>query len=75
MKAMKRWHWPGNVRELENVIERAVILSQGRVLKAPTGEIRTARSTEPDLTAPATLEDADFEARHPYVKSERLGGF
>ena len=23
------YHWPGNVRELENVIERAVILSQG----------------------------------------------
>ena len=25
-------HWPGNVRELQNVIERAVILSQGRTL-------------------------------------------
>ena len=27
------YHWPGNVRELENVIERAVILSQGPELK------------------------------------------
>jgi formate hydrogenlyase transcriptional activator len=62
MEAMKRWHWPGNVRELENFIERAVILSQGRVLKAPTREIRTARSTEPDPAAPATLEDAEREA-------------
>ena len=25
--ALKSYHWPGNVRELENVIERAVILS------------------------------------------------
>ena len=61
IETMKRWHWPGNVRELENFIERAVILSQGRVLKAPIEEIRTARSTEPDQDVPATLEDAERE--------------
>ncbi|MGH7970273.1 MAG: sigma 54-interacting transcriptional regulator, partial [Limisphaerales bacterium] len=26
------YHWPGNVRELQNVIERAVVLSQGDTL-------------------------------------------
>ena len=26
------YHWPGNVRELENVIERAVILSDDNVI-------------------------------------------
>jgi len=26
---IRQWTWPGNVRELENVIERAVLLSQG----------------------------------------------
>jgi PAS domain S-box-containing protein len=62
MEAMKRWHWPGNVRELENFIERAVILSQGRVLNIPAGEIRTVRSIEPDPAAPATLENAEREA-------------
>jgi PAS domain S-box-containing protein len=30
---LKRYDWPGNVRELKNVIERAVILSQGKVLR------------------------------------------
>jgi PAS domain S-box-containing protein len=30
---LKRYEWPGNVRELKNVIERAVILSQGKVLR------------------------------------------
>jgi transcriptional regulator with GAF, ATPase, and Fis domain len=31
--AFQQYHWPGNVRELENVIERAVITSQGPVLQ------------------------------------------
>jgi PAS domain S-box-containing protein len=30
---LKRYEWPGNVRELKNVIERAVILSRGKVLR------------------------------------------
>jgi PAS domain S-box-containing protein len=30
---IRNYDWPGNVRELKNVIERAVILSQGTVLR------------------------------------------
>jgi len=30
---LKQYTWPGNIRELKNVIERAVILSQGKVLR------------------------------------------
>jgi formate hydrogenlyase transcriptional activator len=33
MSALVRCPWPGNVRELQNVIERAVIVSTGPVLK------------------------------------------
>jgi transcriptional regulator with PAS, ATPase and Fis domain len=29
---LEQYHWPGNVRELENIIERAVIISQGKKL-------------------------------------------
>ncbi len=32
-EALCRYDWPGNVRELKNVIERAVILSPGKVLR------------------------------------------
>ncbi len=32
MEILMDYHWPGNVRELENVIERAVVLSSGRIL-------------------------------------------
>ena len=33
IETLQAYHWPGNVRELENVIERAVIVSQGKQLK------------------------------------------
>jgi formate hydrogenlyase transcriptional activator len=33
MKALETFPWPGNVRELENIVERAVISTEGRVLE------------------------------------------
>lgn len=33
IKALQNYSWPGNVRELQNVIERAVIISQGGSFK------------------------------------------
>ncbi|HVH85841.1 MAG TPA: sigma 54-interacting transcriptional regulator, partial [Terriglobales bacterium] len=40
MKGLTAWEWPGNIRELENFIERAVIVSRGKSLEAPLGELR-----------------------------------
>src|SRR5579863_109910 len=40
MKGLTAWDWPGNIRELENFIERAVIVTRGRSLDAPLGELR-----------------------------------
>ncbi|MGH9679653.1 MAG: sigma-54 interaction domain-containing protein, partial [Candidatus Acidiferrales bacterium] len=37
---LARYSWPGNIRELENLIERAVILSPGSVLRVPLGELK-----------------------------------
>ena len=47
MTTLVRYHWPGNIRELQNVIERAVILSSGSVLKVPTDELRLRTETAP----------------------------
>lgn len=40
MNALVQYHWPGNVRELQNIIERAVIVSQGSVLRVPTADLK-----------------------------------
>jgi len=59
MTALSRYHWPGNVRELENLIERAVILSQGTELHVPLAELKAAAS---DGAQPVTtLEAAERE--------------
>src|SRR5271155_148146 len=44
MKTLTAWHWPGNIRELENFIERAVIVTRGKSLEAPVGELRKSNN-------------------------------
>ena len=41
MDALAQYSWPGNIRELENVIERAVILSPGAVLRVHVCDLHT----------------------------------
>jgi len=41
MDALSRYSWPGNIRELQNLIERAVILSPGPVLRVPLTELNS----------------------------------
>ena len=50
MKGLTAWEWPGNIRELENFIERAVILTRGKSLEAPLGELRRSKAQERAVT-------------------------
>ena len=61
MERLSRYSWPGNVRELENVMERAVILSNG-----PTLEI------DPEVFASAAARAANADPPTP-SGSEREG--
>lgn len=40
MNALVGYQWPGNIRELQNVIERAVIVSEGPVLQVPIADLQ-----------------------------------
>ncbi len=35
LRALKNYTWPGNVRELENVIQRLVVMTDGKVIDVP----------------------------------------
>ena len=75
LRALQAYDYPGNVRELENVIERAVILSDDGVLKIDFLESPTLQKTPRQGNA-QTLED--FERRFILQTLEatawRIGG-
>jgi transcriptional regulator with GAF, ATPase, and Fis domain len=69
---LQSYHWPGNIRELRNVIERAVIISRGRVLDfdlpateaalVPVRRVaREASDTEPEYLTEAELQRRERE--------------
>jgi formate hydrogenlyase transcriptional activator len=45
IEALTRYDWPGNIRELQNVIERSVILTQGKVLTIAMPELLSRNPT------------------------------
>ena len=49
---LQNYHWPGNVRELENTIERAVVLTVGRVI---TRAVVTVEAAPIDVPLPGAL--------------------
>jgi formate hydrogenlyase transcriptional activator len=57
IETLTRYSWPGNIRELQNFIERAVILSNGSMLKPSCAEMMRLR--HPISTEPVTLIDVE----------------
>lgn len=45
---LQNHHWTGNVRELKNILERAVLMSDGPVLRAENLELKKTHRNEPD---------------------------
>ena len=58
LSRLKKYAWPGNIRELQHAVERAVILTEGKVI-ASEG-LLTGGAPRPLATAaPQTLEEME----------------
>jgi formate hydrogenlyase transcriptional activator len=57
LELFETYHWPGNIRELQNVIERAVILSDAEVFRVDASWLTPApaESVVPSGSLPADL--------------------
>lgn len=86
MRALAAYHWPGNIRELQNLIERAVILSTGPVLRVASSELKKQGTNGHGAVAKldtleeaerkhilAVLEDANWVLGGPNGAATRLG--
>lgn len=69
MKLLQLYDWPGNVRELEHNVERAVVLSEGRVIQAKDIVLPTSESDFPE-----SFHDAKMKMTAAFEKTyiERL---
>ncbi len=59
LEKMKRYHWPGNIRELENVLEKACILSDGKMILPEDVELelKDMETEKPRLTLKEQKEE------------------
>ncbi len=66
MARLCAYPWPGNIRELQNVIERAVVLTNGPVLHVDDGALpRESARTAPSPMSPAPLPARTLEGPSP----------
>jgi formate hydrogenlyase transcriptional activator len=64
MERLSRYSWPGNIRELENVLERAVILSNGPTLEIDP-EVFASATAARSINASAKTPSASSSQRQP----------
>ncbi|GEM_PF-187690 len=56
--SFNKYHWPGNIRELQNIIERAVILAKGDILKT-NGLLGEFKETNDHQSLKTSLEEVE----------------
>ena len=57
-EVLRRFDWPGNVRQLQNEVQRAVLMSEGKVIEAHDLAINTTPVEENQAASNLTLMEA-----------------
>jgi transcriptional regulator with GAF, ATPase, and Fis domain len=77
LEALRQHHWPGNVRELRNVIERAMIIANGRQLVVDVPKTSASHATTlTEIQAShirGVLKATNWRVRGRGGAAERLG--
>lgn len=80
LEEMKRYSWPGNIRELRNIIEQAVIISDGELLEAvipqgrpaaPSGNITLGEAEYKHILS--ALQKCEWRIKGPRGAAQQLG--
>lgn len=66
LQAMRDYMWPGNVRELDHAVERGVLMSQGKVIRATDLGLNSTRDANP------RLEDMSLEEVEAFLIKKTL---
>ena len=64
VEALQAYRWPGNIRELRNVMERAVLLASGGVIRARDLPLSNGTSATAASMPGTAASLADLERRH-----------
>lgn len=71
MNALVDYSWPGNIRELQNVIERAVLISNGPTLKVPLSDLAIRPSRPASQHKPVKVGEEKQPMRSVLEEVER----
>jgi arginine utilization regulatory protein len=79
LEKLESYDWPGNVRELRNIIDRALIISEDRVIcretikletVAPSGQLTDARP----VFSPLFRQDLEMQERERLIQAVEMAG-
>ena len=70
MERLCRYSWPGNIRELENVLERAVILSNGPTLEIDPEVFASAAAALHPIVGSAMPQGSDSNGEAARVNTD-----
>src|ERR1700689_5296464 len=71
MALLQGYSWPGNVRELENVMQRAIILAPGSVVRADDLNLKTHEQEDDAAEFDQIVDIADYQSSGSFERQLR----